>query len=50
MENWLSQCREIYGDENIELEEINLPQFACFADTGEKIYRIWVKAIKDQEE
>ena len=44
-ENWLKQCREIYGSENIEVEEINPGGFRCFEEAGEKLYRIWARAI-----
>ena len=47
LENWLSQCREIYSDDDIELEEVTAPAFACFAESGEKMCRIWVKNKKD---
>ena len=41
--NWLSQCLELYGEENVEVEEIDSKGFRCFEETGEKLYRIWVK-------
>ena len=42
--NWLAQCIEIHGEENIEIEEIDSSGFACFEEAGEKLCRIWVKA------
>jgi hypothetical protein len=41
--NWLSQIEEIYGKENIEIEEIDPTGFRCFEESQEKVYRIWVK-------
>jgi hypothetical protein len=41
--NWLSQIEEIYGRENIEIEEIDATGFKCFEESQEKLYRIWVK-------
>ena len=41
--NWLSQIEEIYGRENIEIEEVDPAGFKCFEEGGEKLYRIWVK-------
>ena len=41
--NWLSQIEEIYGKENIEIEEIDPTGFKCFEESQEKLYRIWVK-------
>jgi len=41
--NWLSQIEEIYGRENIEIEEIDPTGFKCFEESQEKLYRIRVK-------
>lgn len=41
--NWLSQCIEIYGEENIEIEDIDSTGFKCFEEGVEKMHRIWVK-------
>jgi hypothetical protein len=41
--NWLQQYREVYGEENVETEEINPKGFSCFEQGNEKIFRIWVK-------
>ncbi len=41
--NWLSQCLELYGEENVQVEEINAKGFQCFEKAGEKMYRIWVR-------
>jgi len=48
--NWLSQCIEIYGEENIEIEDIDSTGFKCFEEGGEKMHRIWVKEGEDAEE
>jgi len=39
-ENWLAQCREL-GE--VEVEEVNPKGYKCFEETGEKLYRIWLK-------
>jgi hypothetical protein len=41
--NWLDQCKEIYGDEDIEIEAVESNGFKCFEEGGEKIYRIWAR-------
>jgi hypothetical protein len=44
--NWLEQYREVYGEENVEIEEIDSRGFGCFEKGNEKMYRIWVKEKK----
>jgi hypothetical protein len=39
--NWLRQCIEIFGKENIEVEEIGSSGLKCFDEGDEKVYRIW---------
>lgn len=41
--NWLSQFIELNGEENVKVEEADSRGFQCYEDSGEKIYRIWVK-------
>ena len=41
--NWLSQTEEIYGKENIEIEEVDPTGFKCFEESREKMHRIWVR-------
>lgn len=38
--NWLEQCREL-GE--VEVEEVDSKGFRCFEESGEKLYRIWMK-------
>ena len=38
--NWLEQCKEL-GE--VEVEEVDATGFKCYEDSGEKLYRIWVK-------
>ena len=38
--NWLEQCREL-GE--VEVEEIDSTGFKCYEESGEKLYRIWMK-------
>lgn len=44
--NWLEQYKEVYGNENVEVEEIDPTGFSCFEKGKEKMYRIWVKEKK----
>jgi len=48
--NWLSQIEEIYGRENIEIEEMDPTGFKCFEESHEKMYRIWVRANAKSKE
>lgn len=41
--NWLSQFIEVKGEENVNIEEVDSRGFQCFEESGEKMYRIWVK-------
>ena len=41
--NWLNQCIEIKGDKNVKVEEADPKGFQCYEDSGEKMYRIWIK-------
>ena len=41
--NWLDQFLEVHGKDNIEVEEMDSRGFKCFEESGEKMYRIWVK-------
>ena len=41
--NWLSQFIELKGEENVKAEEADSTGFQCYEESGEKMYRIWVK-------
>jgi hypothetical protein len=41
--NWLSQFVELEGEENVKVEEADSAGFQCYEESGEKMYRIWVK-------
>lgn len=41
--NWLQQYEEIYGKENIDVEEADPSGFKCFEEGEEVMYRIWVR-------
>jgi hypothetical protein len=41
--NWLDQCREVYGSDNVEVEEVEASGFRCFECSREKMYRIWAR-------
>ncbi|MBW2637475.1 MAG: hypothetical protein JRC86_08150 [Deltaproteobacteria bacterium] len=40
--NWLGQAQEIFGEENIEVEEADSTGLACFDEGEEKAHRIWL--------
>lgn len=42
--NWLAQCKEL-GE--VEVEEVDSAGFKCYEESGEKVYRIWVKVTGD---
>jgi hypothetical protein len=42
-QNWLSQVIELRGKENVEIEETDSRGFQCFEESGEKMYRIWIR-------
>ena len=44
LNNWLAQCRELAGTENVELERVAARELYCFAESGEELFRIWVRA------
>ncbi len=48
--NWLSQVEEIYGRENVEIEEIDSSGFECFEEGHEKMHRIWVRVTGDESQ
>lgn len=41
--NWLDQVVELRGQDNVEVEEVDPTGFQCFVESGEKLYRIWVR-------
>jgi hypothetical protein len=41
--NWLSQVRELFEEEDIEVEEVLNTGLTCYEESAEKAYRIWVK-------
>ena len=41
--NWLSQFIELKGEENVKVEEADSRGFQCYEESGEKMYRIWIK-------
>jgi hypothetical protein len=43
MNNWLLQYCEVFGEENVLIEEIAAPKSRCYGQGGEKLFRIWVK-------
>ncbi|MBW1722321.1 MAG: hypothetical protein JRH13_05875 [Deltaproteobacteria bacterium] len=45
--NWLEQCREL-GE--VRVEEVPSEGFKCFEQSGEKLYRIWMKVEERKDE
>ena len=41
--NWYSQTMELRGEENVEVEEVHPGGFQCYEQSGERLYRIWVR-------
>ena len=41
--NWLGQFIEVKGEENVKVEEADSRGFQCYEESGEKMYRIWVR-------
>ena len=48
--NWLSQFIELKGENNVKVEEIDASGFQCIEESGEKMYRIWVRDTNIREE
>jgi hypothetical protein len=48
--NWLSQFVELKGEENVEVEEADSRGFQCYEQSGEKMYRIWIRNTTSGEE
>ena len=46
--NWLSQFVELKGEENVKIEEADSRGFHCYEESGEKMYRIWVKDLNTE--
>jgi hypothetical protein len=49
--NWLEQCRQL-GE--VQIEEIDPKGFKCYEESGEKVYRIWMRVkggnlVKDMD-
>ncbi len=42
-DNWFEQCREIYGNDKLMIEECETALCQCYTQSGEKMKRIWVK-------
>jgi len=43
LKNWLSQFIELKGEENVKMEEVDSTGFQCYEESGEKMYRVWVR-------
>ena len=47
--NWLDQAIELKGKQNVKVEEADSRGFQCYEESGEKMYRIWVKENNEHE-
>jgi hypothetical protein len=47
--SWLSQFVELKGEENVKVEEADSRGFQCYEESGEKMYRIWVKDTDSED-
>jgi hypothetical protein len=45
-ENWLAQCKEL-GE--VKVEEVDPTGYECFEASGEKLYRIWMRADFEED-
>ncbi len=45
---WLQQFLEIYGPENVKVEEVESTGLACYERAGEKMYRIWTRVRAEE--
>ncbi len=41
--NWLNQTLELREENDVQVEEVDSRGFQCYEQSGEKMYRIWVK-------
>ena len=41
--NWLEQIIELRGKDNVDVEETDARGLKCFEESGERVYRIWVR-------
>jgi len=46
LKHWLSQFLEVWGENNVALEEVDSTGFRCYEESGEKMHRIWVRQQK----
>ena len=48
--NWLDKAIELKGEQNVKVDEADSRGFQCYEESGEKMYRIWVKENDKHEE
>ena len=41
--HWLEQFKEVYGEENLLVEEEDPSGYTCFEQSGEPMFSIWLK-------
>ena len=41
--NWSIQFVELKGEENVKVEQVYSTGLRCYEESGEKMYRVWVK-------
>jgi len=44
--NWIQQSEEIYGEDNLQIEEVESSDLQCYKDSSEKRLRVWVRIEK----
>jgi hypothetical protein len=45
--NWLQQVYELFGEDHVAVEPVDFTGLACFTESEDKAYRIWVKKKVD---
>jgi hypothetical protein len=48
--NWLKQVYEVFGEENVAIEPVDFTGLACFTESDDKAFRIWVKKKTDGQQ
>ncbi len=46
--HWLEQFKEIYAEENLSVVEEDPAGFACFEQSGEKMYSVWLRLREEK--
>ncbi len=49
LKNWLDQTIELFGQDNVKMEEVTSSGSGCSGGGSEKLYRVWVKEVKSSD-